>query len=188
VLVRYNPEDDAAMNARQAERLARLSEWLHANERKFLFELLVPATESQLQACGGDKAHFDQEVRPALVVQAIRELQEAGIEADVWKIEGLNKREDCERVSAQARSGGRDGVVCVVLGRGADRDAVVRWLEAGAGVPGYAGFAIGRTIWWDALGDYIAGNASREDAAERIAANYLGMIEAYTGAARAVSA
>jgi myo-inositol catabolism protein IolC len=188
VLVRYNPEDDPELNARQAERLARLSDWLHANDRKFLFELLVPPTEAQLEAAAGDKAHFDQEIRPGLVVQAIREAQEAGIGTDIWKIEGLNKREDCERVSAQARAGGRDGVVCVVLGRGADRDAVVRWLEAGAGVPGYAGFAIGRTIWWDALTEYIAGNASRDEAAERIAGNYLGMIEAYTGAASTVSA
>jgi myo-inositol catabolism protein IolC len=188
VLVRYNPEDDPELNARQAERLVRLSDWLHANDRKFLFELLVPPTEAQLEAAGGDKTHFDQEIRPSLVVQTIREAQEAGIEADVWKIEGLNKREDCERVSAQARSGGRDGVVCVVLGRGADREAVVHWLEAGAGVPGYAGFAIGRTIWWSALTDYIAGSASREEAAEQIAANYLGMIEAYTGAASGVSA
>jgi myo-inositol catabolism protein IolC len=188
VLVRYNPEDDAELNARQTERLARLSDWLHANDRKLLFELLVPPTEAQLEAAAGDKAHFDQEIRPGLVVEAIREAQQGGVEADVWKIEGLNKREDCERVSAQARSGGRDGVVCVVLGRGADREAVVHWLEAGAGVPGYAGFAIGRTIWWDALTDHIAGNASRDEAAERIAANYLGMIEAYTGAASAVGA
>jgi myo-inositol catabolism protein IolC len=182
VLVRYNPGDDAELNARQAGRLARLSDWLHANDRKFLFELLVPPTEGQLARVDGDKGRYDDELRAALVIDTIRELQDAGTEADIWKIEGLNERADCERVVAQARSGGRDGVVCIVLGRGADREAVVRWLDAGARVPGYAGFAIGRTIWWDALVDYVAGNTERDEAAERIAANYLGMIEAYTRA------
>ena len=42
VLVRYNPEGDAGMNERQTARLKRLSDWLHDNDRKFLFELLVP--------------------------------------------------------------------------------------------------------------------------------------------------
>jgi myo-inositol catabolism protein IolC len=47
VLVRYNPDGDAEMNRRQAERLARLSDWLHEHDRKFLFELLVPAEEAR---------------------------------------------------------------------------------------------------------------------------------------------
>ena len=49
VLVRYNPDGDAEMNQRQSERLKRLADWLHENDRKFLFELLVPAEESQLE-------------------------------------------------------------------------------------------------------------------------------------------
>jgi myo-inositol catabolism protein IolC len=48
VLVRYNPDGDAEMNKRQAERLRVLSDWLHANDRRLLFELLVPAEEAQL--------------------------------------------------------------------------------------------------------------------------------------------
>src|SRR5919199_1567960 len=50
VLVRYNPDDpDAEMNKRQLEKLKRLADWLHSNGRKFLFELLVPATDDQLE-------------------------------------------------------------------------------------------------------------------------------------------
>jgi 5-dehydro-2-deoxygluconokinase len=102
-----------------------------------------------------------------------------GIEPDIWKIEGLDKREDCEAISKLVRSEGRSGVVCVVLGRGADDAAVDHWLQQGAGVPGYVGFAIGRTIWWDALKDYLAGDVSREEAAERISANYRRFIATY---------
>ncbi|MDR7596817.1 MAG: DUF2090 domain-containing protein [Armatimonadota bacterium] len=188
VLVRYNPEGDRELNARQAGRLRRLSEWLHQRGRKFLFELLVPATAAQLQSVGGDEGRYDREVRPALMVRAIRELQEAGVEPDVWKIEGLDDRADCQRTSAQVRWGGRDRVACVVLGRGADEAAVVRWLQAGAGVPGYIGFAIGRTIWWDGVKGYLDGRLSRQDAAELVKSNYLRMIDVYRSAERAAVA
>ena len=180
VLVRYNPHGDAEMNARQVPRLKRLSDWLHEHDRKFLFELLVPAEPSQLEEVGGDADRYDKEIRPGLMVTSLWELQESGVEPDIWKIEGIDTREDCERIASQARSGGRDGVACVVLGRGADDAAVIHWLKQGAGVPGYVGFAIGRTIWWDALKGFLAGDAERAAASKQIAANYLKMIEAYT--------
>jgi myo-inositol catabolism protein IolC len=180
VLVRYNPEGDTELNRRQAERLAKLGSWLHEHDRKYLFELLVPATAAQLEGVGGDQSRYDAEIRPALVVRTLADLQAAGVEPDIWKIEGLDAREDCERVAEQARSGGRDGVSCIVLGRGADEAGVVRWLEAGAGVAGYIGFAVGRTLWWGELEGAIAGTLPREEAARRIAGNYLRMIEAYT--------
>lgn len=181
VLVRYNPDGDAEMNARQSARLKELSEWLHANDRKFLFELLVPATDQQLASVDGDADRYDKELRPDLMITAIKELQEAGIEADIWKIEGIDTAEDCARIATQVRSGGRDGVVCVVLGRGANDAAVDHWLKQGAGVDGYVGFAIGRTIWWDALKGYLDKTLDREAATEKIAANYKRFIDVYKG-------
>jgi myo-inositol catabolism protein IolC len=183
VLVRYNPEGDREMNAEQAARLKRLSDWLHENGRRFLFELLVPAEPAQLDGVGGDADRYDREVRPGLMVRAIAELQDTGIEADVWKIEGLDTREDCERVAEQTRRGGRDDVTCVVLGRGGNEDKVIHWLQTGAGVPGYIGFAVGRTIWWDALKAWLAGEADKDAASDRIAANYQRLVDAYTSAA-----
>jgi myo-inositol catabolism protein IolC len=183
VLVRYNPDGDAGMNTRQTARLKRLSDWLHDNDRTFLFELLVPAEPQQLEAVGGDEGRYDVEVRPGLMLRAITELQGSGIEPDIWKIEGLDRREDCEAIARQTRSGaGRERVVCVVLGRGADDDAVDHWLRTGAGVPGYVGFAIGRSIWWDPLKAYVDGTLPRDEAAERIGANYRRFISVYEGA------
>lgn len=187
VLVRYNPAGDAGMNERQTARLKLLSDWLHARDRKFLFELLVPAEPAQLEAVGGDADRYDTEVRPGLMVESIAALQAAGVEADIWKIEGIDKREDCERIVAQVRSGGRDRVSCVVLGRGANEEKVHHWLRTGAGVPGYIGFAIGRTIWWEALKGYLDGSLSREQAATEISANYRRNIEVYESAAGAAS-
>jgi myo-inositol catabolism protein IolC len=179
VLVRCNPDGDAEMNRRQSGRLRELSEWLAERERRLLFELLVPATDEQLASVDGSSERYDAEVRPDLMVRAIAELQDAGIESDVWKIEGLDRSEDCRRVVAQCRSGGRDGVVCVVLGRGADSDRVDSWLEAAAGVDGYVGFAIGRSIWGDPLSAFLGGELAREAAARQIADNFLHFLSVY---------
>jgi myo-inositol catabolism protein IolC len=181
VLVRYNTEGDRAMNERQAGRLKRLGDWLHEHGRLFLFELLVPSTPEQIAIAGGDEQRWDSQERPKLMKAAIEELQDAGVEPDIWKIEGIDRREDCELISATTRRGGRDGVACVVLGRGADDAAVDHWLRMGSGVPGYIGFAIGRSIWWDPLKGFVDGNLGREDAAKQIAANYRRFIDVYQG-------
>ena len=186
VLVRYNPEGDTEMNERQAKRLRRLSDWLHQHDRRLLFELLVPAEEAQLAAVDGDSDRYDAELRPELMLRAISELQGAGIESDIWKIEGVDERADCERIAGHCRADGRDGVVCVVLGRGADDAKVDHWLRQGAPVEGYVGFAIGRSIWGDPLQGWIEGNISREEAAGHIADNYLRFVDVYRAAAAAV--
>ena len=90
VLVRYNPEGDGAMNAAQSARLKQLSDWLHHHDRRFLFELLVPAETHQLETVGNDGLRYDRELRPDLMKVAIAELQETGIEPDIWKIEGID--------------------------------------------------------------------------------------------------
>ena len=121
MLVRYNPEGQADLNRRQLSRLRRLSDWLHEHGRSFLFELLVPPEHAQMERVGGSRDRYDREIRPDLVVRTIAEAQTAGVEPDIWKIEGLERREDCVRVVQAARAGGRDRVACIVLGRG-DRD------------------------------------------------------------------
>jgi len=171
VLVRYDADGDRALNRRQTEKLARLSEWLHARDRKLLFELLVPGQQPERRA--------DLEIR------AMRELQQGGVEPDVWKVEGLDTSADCARVVNQARSGpARKEVVCIVLGRGAPIERVLQWLAAAAPVPGFVGFAVGRTEWQEALKGYVAGTRSREDTRREIADRYLRLLGAYVEYAR----
>jgi 5-dehydro-2-deoxygluconokinase len=188
VLVRYNPDADPELNKRQLERLKRLSDWLHENDRKFLFELLVPAEPDQLESVGGDTDRYDAELRPELMRRTIAEIQDFGIEVDIWKIEGVDERSDCETLAQQTRRGGRDGVVCVLLGRGADDDKVDHWLTQAAPVDGFVGFAIGRSIWGDALKQFLDGSLDREAAAERIGKNYARFVRVYQDAESAVSA
>ncbi len=183
VLVRLNPDGDAEMNERQLGRLKQLADWLHEHDRLFLFELLVPAEPAQLESVGGDTDRYDAELRPELMRRAIEQIQDSGVEVDVWKIEGVDRQEDAEMLVAQTRSGeGREGVVSVLLGRGASDEKVDHWLRQAAPVEGMVGFAIGRSIWWDALKGFLGGDLPREKAAEQIADNYLRFIQVYDDA------
>jgi myo-inositol catabolism protein IolC len=188
VLVRFNPDGDKEMNERQTKRLKQLADWLHENDRLFLFELLVPAEPAQLESVGGDSDRYDAELRPELMRRAIEHFQNEGVEVDIWKIEGVDTREDAEMLSAQARKGeGRENVKSVLLGRGASNEKVDQWLQAAAPVEGFIGFAIGRSIWWDPLKAFLDG-ADRAEQAEKIADNYLRFIKVYDDAEASVSA
>jgi myo-inositol catabolism protein IolC len=183
VLVRLNPEGDAEMNERQLGRLKELADWLHDHGRKFLFELLVPAEEHQLAAVGGDSDRYDAEVRPELMRRAIEQIQDFGIEVDIWKIEGVDARDDAQMLIDQTRKGdGRENVVSVLLGRGASDEKVDHWLREAAPVEGFVGFAIGRSIWWDALKGFLEQGVERRAAAEQVADNYLRFIKVYDDA------
>ncbi len=181
VLVRYNPDDpDTEMNRRQLARLKELSDWLRANGRKFLFELLVPATDDQLASVGGDSDRYDAELRPELMRRSIDDIQNAGIEVDVWKIEGVDEQSDAAMLAEQTRAGsGRENVKCVLLGRGASTEKVEQWLRAASSVDGFIGFAIGRSIWWDALKAFLEQGMERSAAASQIADNYLHFVGVY---------
>ncbi len=172
-LVRYNVEGDEELNRRQADRLKQLSDHCQRSRTRFMFELLVPATEAQLQRHDGNKDAYDRDLRPTLMQEAIRQLQSVGVEPDVWKVEGLAQRGDCQRVVAAARCDGRDTVGCIVLGRGASAPQVRHWLATAAVVPGFIGFAVGRTTFWDALVGWQAQVKTRSEAVEQIAARLL---------------
>jgi myo-inositol catabolism protein IolC len=183
VLVRYNPESDATLNERQAARLKLLSDFLHGNSRSlFMFELLVLPEQAQMDKIKGDKTTYDVEVRPGLMVRAIQQLQDAGVEPDVWKIEGLDRTEDCEKVVAAARRDGRDKVGCIVLGRGEDDKKVGEWLATAAAVPGFIGFAVGRTAFWDTLEDLRDKKTTREAAINEISRRYQKFVKIFESA------
>ena len=182
VLVRYNVEGDAEMNRRQMERLKSLSDYLRDHQRRFMFELLVPAELAQLAAVGGDKGAYDRTLRPSLMVRAIHELQDGGIEPDVWKVEGLDSEADCTHIVAAARRDGRDRVGLIVLGRGEDESHVIRWLQTAARVPGFIGFAVGRSSFLDPIKRWRGGEWSEEQVAVEVASRFLEWIGVFRAA------
>ena len=179
ILVRWNPDDEEEIRETQGNRIKELSDWLSENDKKFLLEFLVPATEEQLASVDNDQARYDSEIRPKLAVKVVEEMRERGADPDIWKIEGLDTSEDCEKVAHAIRTGDREDVIAVVLGRGASDEKVNEWLRAGSSVEGYKGFAIGRSIFWDALKGFHEGEKSREEAVEEIAQSYLGFLSVY---------
>ena len=179
ILVRWNPDDEEEIRETQGNRIKELSDWLTENDKKFLLEFLVPATEEQLASVENDQARYDSEIRPKLAVKVVEEMRERGADPDIWKIEGLDTSEDCEKVAHAIRTGDREDVIAVVLGRGASDEKVNEWLKAGSSVEGYKGFAIGRSIFWDALKGFHEGEKSREEAVEEIAQSYLGFLSVY---------
>jgi 5-dehydro-2-deoxygluconokinase len=179
VLVRYNPEGEKGLNQRQAQRLKRLSDYLHSHNRMFMYELLVPPEKAQLDRVKGDKKAYDLELRPGLMVRTIHEMQDAGVEADVWKIEGLDRQADCARVVAAAQRNGREQVGCIILGRGEDDHKVREWLTTASKTPGFIGFAVGRTSFWDPLVGWKEKKMTREAAVNDIARRYQEWVEIF---------
>ncbi len=176
VLVRYNPESDAVMNKRQLQRLKVLSEYLTKANRPFLFELIVPATPAQLTALGGSKEKYDLELRPKLMCEALKQIQDGGVEPAIWKLEGVEDPANAKAIVEQAQAGGRKAGV-ITLGRGESKDKVKEWLAVGAKIPGIIGFAVGRTIFWDPLVEFRAGKADKKATVEKIAQNYIEFVE-----------
>jgi myo-inositol catabolism protein IolC len=178
-LVRYNPEGDAADNQRQTARLKRLSDCCRAVRQRLMVELLVPPTAAQQDRVEALERTYDLFLRPALTVETIRTLQDSGIEPDVWAIQGFDRRSDCEHVLLAARRNGRSDVGCIVLGHDAGAEQVVRWLETAASVPGFVGFAVGRTTFRYAIAAYASKQVTRKEAVSLIARRYREWVTAF---------
>ncbi len=181
VLVRYNPADVPAARAVQIERLAGVSTWAAATGRRWLFELLVPPTREQL-AQSEDQFHFDRDVRPQLTAQTIASFREGGVHPTVWKLEGYETTVGAQEVLGAVAAGDASPAECIVLGRNALMEQVEHWIDVGAPLPGFAGFAVGRSIWEAALQDLIAGRIERQRAITVIVDRYRRLIDTYVSA------
>jgi myo-inositol catabolism protein IolC len=179
VLIRDNPEFDAAAREEQFARLAEVSSSLARIGVPLLYELLVPATAAQLGRAGHDAGVYDRDLRPGLVAQVIADNQAHGVEPALWKVEGLETAEAAQQVAEQAKAGGRTADL-IVLGRDAPAGRLDHWLEVASQVSAFVGFAIGRSIWEDAIREYEAsdrGTTAARAAKAQITERYLGFIE-----------
>jgi myo-inositol catabolism protein IolC len=174
-LVRYNPAGDSEINERSRSRLVVLQEYLRDSGRRFMLELLVPATAEQ--AATADSDLFDDQIRPALAASAIQELAAAGLRPDWWKLEGNREPAAAAVVSAAAAQASEIG--SLVLGRGQDRDRVIRWVQVAAALEDFVGFAVGRTLWTDPFRAVVSGEIDEQKAAEQVAATYLDIAVTY---------
>lgn len=175
-LIRVKKGEDYSL---QNARLKELGDFCANNNIGFLLEPLVQPTDADLEAVDGDRQRFDAEMRPQLFAEAVAELHAAGVYPDVWKIEGTETKEDMDICSEAVFNGGKPEVQIVVLGRGASMEKVDHWLTCGAQSKGVTGFAVGRTIFADALQKLKAGEYTQEQATAQIATNYEHCIEVF---------
>jgi 5-dehydro-2-deoxygluconokinase len=169
-LVRYDVKKD---NTVQLGKLKELSDFCKRSGIKLLIEPLM-----QLR---GDQSDFDHNQRYKDLTLMMGEMQEVGIEADVWKIEGLYEKYQYEEVVRQARNlRSREHVEIIILGRNETKEHVIKWIEAGRDVEGVAGFAVGRTIFWQPLSQYKEGRIAREEAVRLIADDYFEYYKIFT--------
>jgi myo-inositol catabolism protein IolC len=178
-LVFHNPADDAARKAQQLGLLLDIGVFAQEQERDYLLEVLINPSPEQLAECGGDHNIFREKLFPQLLIHSIAEMQDFGIDPHIWKIEGLETLEDTKAVAAQAVSGGRDDVRCVVLGSGESPAKVASWLKNASAVPQFSGFAIGRTVWHQPLVDLFSGEISRAEAVTQMALTFTNLIKGF---------
>ncbi len=168
ILLHYNPDDEEELKKRQQTNIKIVSDYCHEKGYKFLLEVLVEPTEKQLALCNNKQEDYDRFLRPKLTIQVIKELQNGGVEPDIWKMEGMESKDDYERLVREVRDASRSNVSVVILGRGAGEEKVKEWLTVGATVGGVNGFAVGRTIFWDSLMDLNSGKIQRDEAVDVI--------------------
>ncbi len=162
-LVRYDVSLD---NREQLSRLKELSDFCVENNIGLLIEPLM-------QNKNYEKEIYDADYRYLDLIKMILEMQDFGIEAKVWKIEGLYKKEQYTDVVKVARNNeNRLGVGIIILGRNESKEHVMQWIKAGRDVDGVLGFAVGRTIFWEPLMKYKNSEISRGMAVEMIANDY----------------
>jgi myo-inositol catabolism protein IolC len=178
VLIRDNPGFDQAQRGGQLDRLAQVCVRLREVGVPLLYELLVPATAGQLDQAGQDTDAYDRDIRPGLVAAVIADNYAHGIEPALWKVEGLETVEAARLVARQAKAGGHTADL-IVLGRDSPAERLDHWLEVASQVDEFVGFAIGRSIWEDAVRDYEAsdrGEVAASRARSQVAERYLAFV------------
>ncbi len=180
VLIRHNPGANRSDLDEQLRRVRQISDALHNARRPLMLELLVPPTPAQLDDLDGDERAFDERLRPDLAVSAVHEILAAGIRVEVWKVEGMPTGAQAGLLARACAAGGPSR--CIVLGRNAGWGEVESWLRNAAASPGYDGFAIGRTLWWETAVDLFRGSLPWDEAVSRVAQNYRRAIDAYEAA------
>jgi myo-inositol catabolism protein IolC len=161
----WNPGNDPTAKKAMAMAMSRLAAWVHETDRELVVDLEVPATPDDLEQVEGDRDRFRAERHPELVVRAVQEIRDLGIEPDLWIVEPPASEDAFRELTATVGEAGR-GQVGVLL---AD-DASEPVLRAATEVPGYRGLVLGRSLWTAPLAALVAGEVSRDATVAEVAA------------------
>lgn len=177
-LVFLNPEGPADAYWGQLRSLAKAMSVVRQRGYRSMLEVVVPPTDKQLSLVDGDEELYDRRLRPGLVRRVIEDCYGLGMRPDLWKLEGLDSTDDASMV-ARAVTAADKSAACLVLGRGADKQRVIEWLRCAAAAPGFAGFAIGRSIWEAPIREWMLGRIARSEAVQQVSVAYDEFVDAY---------
>src|SRR5207342_2568823 len=104
---------------------------------------------------GEPESEFESSGRPAIIAALIRDAYQRGLTPEFWKIEGTLAR-DGARAIDEAIAENADGRQ-IILGKAADLATIGLWFKAAAQSRTAAGFAIGRSVFWDPSAAFLAG-------------------------------
>lgn len=160
VLLRFEKKPEK--NDRQLATLQSLHAQLTRAGQRVLIELLSSGTE---------------ETREDFLVHTIGIANDMGIIPEFWKVESLPTQEAWQRLRKVVHSS--SGIL--LLGRGEDRTHVEQAVKIAAsstcnGKKSVDGFAIGRTLFADALREVVEGKKKRAEAVHAIADTFQAFI------------
>lgn len=187
VLLRWNSNDPVGLKEANLAALERARRFCGAVGAGLLLELIVPPTSFDLVAVEGDAERYRSEILPLRLPAAVEEITRRFGPPDLWKLQGVASPVAARAISDAACLDGSTPPI-LILGAGADRAEITRWFEAGAGVCGYAGFAIGRSIWKAPIVAYLDGRIDRDGAREAISSQFIGIADDYIVATRIAAA
>ncbi len=171
--VNYNPDSPRHIREQSQDNLFRLSRKCRGGNRGLLIELLASPTRRQIERTGGY-----EEARTMVLLESMRQLQDAGIEPSAWVFEPPADRRAASALAAQAHLDERYGIqVLFVVGSEPDPsdegDYPTRAEEdmtvLAARTLGATGILIGPAAYFAQLARLRQGLLTEEEATERIA-------------------
>jgi myo-inositol catabolism protein IolC len=157
-VVSYNPEGDSASNGRQASRLSWIAERLrHRPRPRLMCDLVVPPTQVQLTS--GIRT-YGRRMLPGLTKRAIAQLLDAGVDPDVWVIEGFEREDEYREVVKTAARGGRPAR-SFVRAAGHSDSTTRDLMSVGLSVPGILGVVLPRAPFWESAVAWMSGRTTR---------------------------
>ena len=180
VLLRWHPADSADRKRRQLDALQRLAELTRCSGARLLLELLLPPSASEPADTAAGPG-YEQAILPHRQVAAITEVLAADISPEVWKLEGHTDRAAALAV-ARTLGSCQPPATVLVLGGGSKIADLGRLFSGGSTIDCFAGFAVGRSIWWRPVADLCRGRITETEARRTVGRNFLSVIDAYEAA------
>jgi len=168
VLVKHRPDYPGDIVAGQVEDLLALQAWCRTHDRVLIVEVVVPREHE-------DEAAFEAGGRAHIVADYVRMAYAADLVPDYWKLEGTADADAAAIVDAAIAEDPLPRFL--LLGKAADMTRVNQWFAAAQTMKTAAGFAIGRTVYFEPTTKWLHGEITRDDAREAIVATYMRLVD-----------